>query len=58
MIMRIERMRQRSFIAFTIDRLPQGEKGFLLVAALTLLSALTLLGPTAYLLMPVRLVTS
>jgi Tfp pilus assembly protein PilX len=43
-------MRQRSFIAFTIDRLPQGEKGFLLVAALTLLSALTLLGTTAYLL--------
>ena len=43
-------MRQRSFIAFAIDRLPRGEKGFLLVAALTLLSALTLLGTTAYLL--------
>ena len=50
MIMRIERMLRRSFMAFAIDRLPRGEKGFLLVAALTLLSALTLLGTTAYLL--------
>src|ERR671921_598498 len=41
-------MLQRSFIAFSIDQWPQGEKGFLLVAALTLLSALTLLGTTAY----------
>ena len=36
--------------AFAVNRLFRSEKGFLLVAALTLLSALTLLGTTAYLL--------
>jgi Tfp pilus assembly protein PilX len=43
-------MLQRRFTAFAVDRLFKSEKGFLLVAALTLLSALTLLGTTAYLL--------
>ena len=43
-------MLQCRFTAITIDRLLKNEQGFLLVAALTLLSALTLLGTTAYLL--------
>src|SRR5688572_10510641 len=43
-------MLQCRFTAITIDRLSKSEQGFLLVAALTLLSALTLLGTTAYLL--------
>ena len=43
-------MRQRRFTAFAVDRLSKSEKGFLLVAALALLSVLTLLGTTAYLL--------
>ena len=38
------------FIAFSRKRFLKDERGFLLVAALTLLSALTLLGTTAYLL--------
>ena len=38
------------FTAFGRDKFFKSEKGFLLVAALTLLSALTLLGTTAYLL--------
>jgi Tfp pilus assembly protein PilX len=43
-------MLQRRLTGFAINRWLQSEKGFLLVAALTLLSALTLLGTTAYLL--------
>jgi Tfp pilus assembly protein PilX len=43
-------MLQRIFSDLAIHRRPKSEKGFLLVAALTLLSALTLLGTTAYLL--------
>ena len=44
-------MRQRRFPAFfAIERFPRSEGGFLLIAALTVLSALTLLGTTAYLL--------
>jgi Tfp pilus assembly protein PilX len=43
-------MRRYRVSAITIDRLSKSEQGFLLVAALTLLSALTLLGTTAYLL--------
>ena len=43
-------MRHCRFTAFARDRFFKSEKGFLLVAALTLLSALTLLGTTAYLL--------
>ncbi|HUC99034.1 MAG TPA: hypothetical protein VMR88_11155, partial [Candidatus Polarisedimenticolaceae bacterium] len=43
-------MLQRRLTHFAIDRLLKSEKGVLLVAALTLLSALTLLGTTAYLL--------
>jgi Tfp pilus assembly protein PilX len=43
-------MLQRKFTVFAINRFSKNEKGFLLVAALTLLSGLTLLGTTAYLL--------
>jgi Tfp pilus assembly protein PilX len=43
-------MLRHGFIAFALDRLSESEKGFLLIAALALLSALTLLGTTAYLL--------
>jgi Tfp pilus assembly protein PilX len=43
-------MLQSRFTHFAIDRLLKSEKGILLVAALTLLSALTLVGTTAYLL--------
>jgi Tfp pilus assembly protein PilX len=43
-------MRRYRVSAITIHRLSKSEQGFLLVAALTLLSALTLLGTTAYLL--------
>ncbi len=43
-------MRRYRCTAIIIDRLSKSEQGFLLVAALTLLSALTLLGTTAYLL--------
>ncbi len=43
-------MRRYRVSAITIDRLSKSEQGFLLVAALTLLSALTLVGTTAYLL--------
>jgi Tfp pilus assembly protein PilX len=43
-------MLQTKFTASSLQGLFRSEKGFLLVAALTLLSALTLLGTTAYLL--------
>ena len=43
-------MLQCRFTNFAIARLVKSEKGVLLVAALTLLSALTLVGTTAYLL--------
>jgi Tfp pilus assembly protein PilX len=43
-------MLQPRFTAFSKSRFLKSQKGFLLVAALTLLSALTLLGTTAYLL--------
>ena len=43
-------MLQRRFSTFVKGRVLNSEKGFLLVAALTLLSTLTLLGTTAYLL--------
>lgn len=43
-------MLQTRFTAFARSRFLKSQKGFLLVAALTLLSALTLLGTTAYLL--------
>jgi Tfp pilus assembly protein PilX len=43
-------MLQPKFTAFVRSRFLQSQKGFLLVAALTLLSALTLVGTTAYLL--------
>ena len=43
-------MLQTRFTAFARNRFLKSQKGFLLVAALTLLSALTLLGTTAYLL--------
>ena len=46
----VERMLQRRLTHCAIDRLLKSEKGVLLVAALTLLSALTLVGTTAYLL--------
>ena len=50
MTVRIQRMLQCRFTDFAIARLVKSEKGVLLVAALTLLSALTLVGTTAYLL--------
>ena len=43
-------MLHHRFTAFSKERLLKDQRGFLLVAALTLLSALTLLGTTAYLL--------
>ncbi len=50
MNVRIQRMLQCRFTDFAVARLVKSEKGVLLVAALTLLSALTLVGTTAYLL--------
>ena len=41
---------RRSAMLLSIERLATSERGFLLIAALTVLSALTLLGTTAYLL--------
>ena len=44
------RTQRRSTIFLAVERLARSERGFLLIAALTVLSALTLLGTTAYLL--------
>ncbi len=44
------RTQRRSTMFLAVERLARSERGFLLIAALTVLSALTLLGTTAYLL--------
>lgn len=44
------RTQRRSVMFLAVERLARSERGFLLIAALTVLSALTLLGTTAYLL--------
>ena len=50
MTVRIKKMLEGKFTGFALNPISQSENGFLLIAALTLLSALTLLGTTAYLL--------
>jgi len=44
------RTQRRSTMFLAVERLARSDRGFLLIAALTVLSALTLLGTTAYLL--------